>query len=118
MFSKNKGQLRLSAYHYILFQSTIEIEDTGRQRKSQIQTTSLKKEVEALNKAIEETNTSLGRNTLKFQSDIIKTRSGNRQNINFHLLKDGLHPKQLLAKKRLRRLQLDIVNSANTNNKR
>lgn len=68
----------------------------------------VKQEVQLLNRKIEELNTSLGRNTLKFQTDIIKTRSGNRQSINYHLLRDGLHPKRILAKKWLRRLQLDV----------
>lgn len=70
----------------------------------------IKEEVKHLNTRIQEYNTAIGRNTLKFQTDIIKTRSNNRQSIHFHLLRDGLHPKRILAKKWLRRLQLDVCN--------
>lgn len=72
-------------------------------------------EVNKLNEQIIELNNSLGRNTLQFHRDIIKNRPNknknkpSRETVNWHLLKDGLHPNKVLARKWLRRLELDIV---------
>ena len=73
------------------------------------------RELNELNGRIIELNKSLGRNTLQFHLDLRKNRSGrkpdlpSRKSIHWHLLKDGLHPKRALAKKWLRRLEIDIV---------
>ena len=65
-------------------------------------------QVDLLNKHIEEINTALGRNTLKFNADLRDTRRGKKRHY-FELLPDGVHPSHLLAQKWLRRLELDIV---------
>ena len=65
-------------------------------------------QVDLLNKHIEEINTQLGRNTLKFNADLRDTRRGKKRHY-FELLPDGVHLSHLLAQKWLRRLELDIV---------
>ena len=70
---------------------------------------SIKEEIALLNQQIFDLNQSLGRNTLQFHLDIVKVRGQGRQSINYSLLKDGIHPDNLLSEKWLRRLELDIV---------
>lgn len=70
---------------------------------------SIKEEIVLLNQQIFDLNQSLGRNTLQFHLDIVKVRGQGRQSINYSLLKDGIHPDNLLSEKWLRRLELDIV---------
>ena len=68
-------------------------------------------QVDLLNKHIEEINTQLGRNFLKFNADLRDTRLWKKRHY-FELLPDGVHPySHLLAQKRLRRLELDIFES-------
>lgn len=66
-------------------------------------------ETELLNSHIKGLNDRFQRNTLHFNLDLVKERSRTRKSINFHLLKDGIHPDTILAKKWLRRLELDII---------
>lgn len=67
------------------------------------------KETDELNSRIKALNDQFGRNTLQFNLDLVKERSRARKSINFHLLKDGIHPDTILAKKWLRRLELDVI---------
>ncbi|MES9881976.1 MAG: hypothetical protein ABW185_13950 [Sedimenticola sp.] len=71
------------------------------------------RQVRLLNSKIEELNKEIGRNTLKLNADLIKSRN-HRNTVSFHLLEDGLHPGVTLARKWLRRIQLDIVREAFT----
>ena len=68
----------------------------------------INRQVTLLNHKIIELNKTLGKITLKFNADLVKCRT-NRQKTNFALLSDGLHPSSLLARKWLRRLQLNII---------
>ncbi|MES9883913.1 MAG: hypothetical protein ABW185_23940 [Sedimenticola sp.] len=73
------------------------------------------RQIQSLNTNILELNSELGRNTLKFNADLVKSRT-KRNTINFRFLTDGLHPDILLARKWLRRIQLDIVREAFASN--
>lgn len=52
-------------------------------------------QVDLLNKHIEEINTALGRNTLKFNADLRDTRRGKKRHY-FELLADGVHSSHLI----------------------
>lgn len=72
-------------------------------------------QVAHLNNSISTLNNGLGRSTLKFNADVIKCHK-KKNTTNFKLLSDGLHPGQLLTKKWLRKLQIDIVKNCFTSN--
>lgn len=68
--------------------------------------------VAAINRGIAVLNNALGKTTLKFNADLVKSRAKKgkpRNSYNFSLLSDGLHPGQLLSRKWLRKLSLDII---------
>ncbi len=68
------------------------------------------RQITSVNHQIEQLNSSLGRNTLKFQLDLIKSRKGRAAKWNIDkLMPDGIHPCPVLAQKWLRRLELDIT---------
>ena len=66
------------------------------------------RQIGCLNQHICSINERLGVNTLKFNADLLKSHKG-RKTINFNLLSDGIHQGELLGRKWLRKLQLDIV---------
>lgn len=66
-------------------------------------------QVDLLNEGIVTLNDQLGQFTLKFNCDLRNSRKKKRKGYYFELLEDGLHPGVLLAKKWLRRLEIDIV---------
>lgn len=64
--------------------------------------------VDLVNEHIELINLQLGKNTLKFNADLRDSRREKKRYF-FELLPGGLHPGYFLARKRLRRLELDVV---------
>ena len=62
-------------------------------------------QVDLLNKHFEEINTQLGRNSTRIWETLVV----GKKRLYFELLPDGVHSSHLLAKKWLRRLELDIV---------
>jgi lysophospholipase L1-like esterase len=72
--------------------------------------TEVQRQINVINHSLVSLNTSLERNTLKFDLDLYRTRRGRTNQINWKLLSDGVHPGEHLARKWLRRLELDIIN--------
>lgn len=67
------------------------------------------RQVNFLNRELESLNTELGCSTLKFNADLRDCRKKNKLRYHFDLLSDGLHPDELLSRKWLRKLEVDIV---------
>ena len=68
----------------------------------------VEKQVNIVNNYIVSLNQELSRYTLKFNADLRDNRHKSKKYF-FELLEDGLHPGELLSRKWLRRLELDIV---------
>ena len=81
----------------------------GRSENQGAQDSEVIRQITKLNQSILEINSELGRNTLKFNCDLVISRRRGKISYNYSLLQDGLHPGYLLSQKWLRKLQLDIV---------